>query len=308
MFELLAVVLPVFGLIGIGFVAGWTRLLSDRTGEGLSDYVFTLGIPVLVFKTMVNAKLPDAQPWGYWAAYFGGVAVVWALAMLVGRRFFGLNHQQSVVAGFCAGQSNTVLVGIPLLLKAYDEPGAVPLFLLVAVHLPVTMTTATLLFEGASFRNIFKLAPKLIFHPILLGLMLGLAYKFTGWPLEGPARTIADNIAASALPCALVAMGLALRKYGVNTDLRLNGVLIGLKLMLHPAVVFFLGFKLFHLPEVWAGVAVLFAASPTGINAYLFAARYKTGEAMASSAIATTTALSLLSTMFWLWMLGIKNL
>lgn len=308
MSDLIAIALPVFGLIGIGYLTGWTGLLSSKTGEGLSDYVFTLGIPVLIFKTMIGAKLPEAQPWGYWGAYFGGVAVVWLLAMWLGRRYLGLDHRESVVAGFCAGQSNTVLVGIPLLLKAYGEPGAVPLFLLIAVHLPITMTTATLLFEGASLKSLIRLLPKLILHPILLGLLLGLAYKFSGLPLNDPLKTIADNIAASALPCALIAMGLALRRYGLNRDWKLNSLLTGLKLMLHPAVVFLLGFKVFHIPEVWAGVAVLFAASPTGVNCYLFASRYKTGESMASSAIAVSTALSVLSTIFWLWALGIKHL
>ncbi len=73
----MAVVFPVFGLIAIGYIVGWVRLLPDRGGDGLSDYVFTLCIPVLIFKTMVNAQLPDAQPLGYWADYFGGVGVVW---------------------------------------------------------------------------------------------------------------------------------------------------------------------------------------------------------------------------------------
>ncbi len=308
MSDFLVVVLPVFGLIAIGFAAAWTKLLPLRAGEGLSDYVFSLGIPILIFKTMVNAHLPESQPWGYWTAYFGGVACVWVLAMLIGRRYFNLNHRQNVVAGFSAAQSNTVLVGIPLLLKAYGEPGAVPLFLLVAVHLPVTMTTATVLFEGMHLRTLWRLIPKLIFHPILLGLLVGLAYKFSGLPLSGPFQTVVENIAASALPCALIAMGMALKSYGLQSDFRLTGVIVILKLLLHPAIVFVLGFKVLHLPEVWAGVAVLFAAAPTGINCYLFAARYNTAQALASSAIAVSTALSIFSTLFWLWMLGIQHL
>ena len=63
--------------------------------------------------------------------------------MVAARRFFGLTGTSAVVAGFAAGQANTVLVGVPMILKAYGEEGAVPLFLLIAVHLPVTMTLAT---------------------------------------------------------------------------------------------------------------------------------------------------------------------
>jgi hypothetical protein len=40
MLAALLVVLPVFGLIALGYVARWTRLLRETTGEGLSDFVF----------------------------------------------------------------------------------------------------------------------------------------------------------------------------------------------------------------------------------------------------------------------------
>src|SRR5215218_2145383 len=103
----IAIVLPVFGLIGAGYVARQILLMTDRTGEGLSDFVFAMAVPCLIFRTLVKAEIPDVQPWGYWISYFAGVAVVWALAMLFGRRFFGLGGTSAVVAGFAAGQANT---------------------------------------------------------------------------------------------------------------------------------------------------------------------------------------------------------
>jgi hypothetical protein len=141
MLELFAIVLPVFGLIGIGHVARQTGFISERAGEGLSEFVFTLSLPCLIFRTLVRAEIPDVQPWGYWISYFVGVAVVWLLATVIGRRFFGIKGVSGVVAGFSASQANTVFVGVPMILKAYGDEGAVPLFLLIAVHLPVTMTS-----------------------------------------------------------------------------------------------------------------------------------------------------------------------
>ena len=103
-------------------------------------------------------------------------------------------------------------------------------------------------------------------------------------------------------------MGLSLRHHGMNGNIKLSGVLSLLKLMVHPALVYVLAFKIFTMPPVWSGVAVLFAASPTGVNCYLFAARYRTGEKIASSTIAMTTALSVFSTLFWLWWLGVRTI
>ena len=303
--DLIAVVLPVFGLIAVGFLASLTGLLPRRAGEGLSDFVSNIGVPALVLRTMATATLPDAQPWGYWFGYFGGLAVVWALAMLLARRVFGLEHGESVIAGFASAQSNTVLVGIPLIFRAFGDAGAVPLFLLIAIHLPITMTTATLLYEGAEEFNIGRLARRLLLNPLILSIFLGIGWRFAGLPLSGASKSIVDSLAAASIPCALVAMGLALRHYGLSADWRLTLSICALKLLVHPAAVYLLAFKVFSMPPVWAGVAVLFAAMPSGINAYLLADRYKTGIAIASGAIALSTGLSVLTILIWLSALGV---
>ena len=50
-----AIVLPVFGLIGAGYGARQIGLVTDRTGEGLSEFVFALAVPCLIFRTLVRA-------------------------------------------------------------------------------------------------------------------------------------------------------------------------------------------------------------------------------------------------------------
>lgn len=299
----LLVVLPVFGLIALGYTARWTKLVRETTGEGLSDFVFVLAVPCLLFRTLAKADIPASQPWGYWIAYFSGLAIVWALAMLVARRVFSRRGPELVVSGFAAAQSNTVFVGIPMILKAYGEAGAVPLGLLLAVHLPVTMTVATLLAEGRA-TSLGLLARRLFTNPIILGILLGSAARPFVALIPAPAWTIIDLIAGAAVPCALISLGIALRRYGVSSW-GLPAVLSGLKLGLHPLIVYLLATKLFQMPPHWSGVAVLFAACPCGINAYLFAERYRQGVADASSAIALSTALSLVTTAAWLTWLGV---
>lgn len=304
MSDLLTVNIPVFALIAIGYACARFDWLSERAGEGLSDFVFVVATPALVLRTMINATLPDAQPWGYWASYFLGVAIVWLAAMLAAQILHKRSYRESVVAGFSAGQANTVLVGIPVILKAYGDAGAVPLFLLIAVHLPVQMTAATLLFEGRKGLHLAQIARRLVLHPILLSLACGVALRAIDFAPPTPARLVIDGLAGAAVPCALVAMGLALRHYGIRADLAQTSGVVALKLLAHPALVYLFAFHVFDMPRVWAGVAVLFAAMPTGVNAFLFAARYKTAESLASSAIALSTGLALISTFLWLWALA----
>ncbi|PZR91923.1 MAG: transporter [Stutzerimonas stutzeri] len=304
MLSSLVIVLPVFGLIAIGYGTRWLKLLRETTGEGLSDFVFVLAIPCLLFKTLATATIPPDQPWGYWISYFAGLAVVWLIAQFVARRFFARKGPELVVSGFAAAQSNTVFVGIPMILKAYGDAGAVPLSLLLAVHLPVTMTAATLLAEGRGTSPLLLLR-RLFTHPIVVGILLGSAVRpFVGM-IPAPLWSIVDLIAGAAVPCALVSLGIALRRYGLASGIGLPAILSFLKLILHPLIVFLLATKVFAMPVAWAGVAVLFAACPCGINAYLFAERYKQGVADASSAIALSTGLSLFTTIGWLTFLGV---
>ena len=300
----LLVVLPVFGLIGLGYVARWTKLLRESTGEGLSDFVFVLAVPCLLFRTLAKADIPATQPWGYWIAYFAGLAIVWALAMLIASRFFARTGPELVVSGFAAAQSNTVFVGVPMILKAYGDAGAVPLGLLLAIHLPVTMTVATLLAEGRS-ASVPMLIRRLFTHPIIIGILLGSAVRPFVDQVPLPFWTIVDLLAGAAVPCALISLGIAMRRYGLESGIGLPTVLSALKLGLHPLIVYLLATRVFQMPPHWSGVAVLFAACPCGINAYLFAERYRQGMADASSAITLSTLLSLFTTAAWLTWLGV---
>jgi malonate transporter and related proteins len=309
MSQIVSIVLPTFGLIGLGYAAGRLRLLGERAGDGLSDYVLLIAIPSLIFRTLATGSAPEQNPWGYWTAYFAGVAVVWALAMAAARRVFARDGREAAVHGFSAAQSNTVLVGVPLILEVYGERGATPLFLLLAVHLPIMMTAAALLIEsaGAGAKPAAagkRLALTLATHPILLALAAGLLVQRFGSPPTGALKAVVDQLAATASPCALVAMGLALKRFGFLNDLRAAALISALKLVLHPLLVYALAFHVLDVPPVWAGVATLFAAMPCGINAYLIAARYKAAEETASSAVALSTALSVVTVSGWLLALG----
>jgi predicted permease len=191
-----------------------------------------------------------------------------------------------------------------MILKAYGDEGAVPLFLLIAVHLPVTMTLATILAEGRQASPVVVLR-RLFTHPIVVGILAGSACRPLASHVPAPAWQVMDLLASAAVPCALISMGIALRRYGLQTGWKLPTVISFLKLVLHPLIVLLLATRVFNMPPVWAGVAVLFASCPSGINAYLFAERYGEGVALASSAITLSTFLALGTTLVWLYVLGV---
>lgn len=303
------IVLPVFGVIAFGYVCAWTGLLRERVAEGVSDYVYTIAIPLLIFRTLSEAKLPEVSPWGYWFVYFAGAGVAWAIGQAISLHWLRREVREAIIHGFTSGQSNIVLVGIPLVLSAFGQPGAVPLFLLVAVNLPLMMTTASLMTEatgaGLSRASLVNLLRNFATNLILIAFVAGVAAQFAGIQATGAPKAVIDLIAQSSVPCALFAMGLALRRYGIAGDLSMTAVISTLKLLVHPLIVWLLVTYVVPLPPVLAGVAVLFAAMPCGINAYLLAERYKAGVAAAAGSVSLSTTLSIVSISFWLWMIGV---
>jgi len=113
-----------------------------------------------------------------------------------------------------------------------------------------------------------------------------------------------DMLSAAATPCALISLGLSLRHYGISGDLRAAGLISLLKLIVHPLAVYLLTF-LFAMPPVWAGVAVLFAAMPSGINGYLLAQRYGVAVGTATSAVSLSTGCAVFTVALWLYVLGV---
>ena len=302
------VVLAVFSLVGVGALAGRTKLLSDAVATGLAGYVTRLAVPVLLFRVMVFGDLPASPPWALWIAYFAGVALVFPIAIFLMTRVFGRDAVVGVISGVAAGFANTIMVGIPLVTAAYGEEGLVALTLLLSVHLPVMMLATSILIAWAKAPdkapNLLKatgeVARSLATNHLVMGLVIGFAVRLAGLPIEGFLANVVNQIAETAIPCALIVLGLNLNQYGVKGTILPAIALSGLKLFVMPAAVFFVSYYVVGLSALWTSVMTLTAACPTGINAYLIGSYFGTGMRIASSTITITTLAGLATLSFWI--------
>ncbi|PLX38328.1 MAG: AEC family transporter [Hyphomicrobiales bacterium] len=314
--QLVEIILPVFGLIGLGYAIAAFGILRKEVGEALGDFVFTVAVPLLIFRTLATAHLPAVSPWALWIPYFAAVVVVWTLADRVVRLGFGRDARAGVVGGVSAGFSNLVLIGIPLILTAFGEAGSVPLFILISVHLPVMMVASTLLIERVERReNQTAISPlhlmrsiglSLVSNPIVIGIIAGGLWRLAGLPVEGLPKVLIDKLAATAAPCALFALGMALKRYGIGGNLAPSLVLSVLKVGALPALVWTFTTYLTDLPPLWVSVATIAAACPTGVNAYLIANRFRTGHGLASNTITVTNAISVVAMAAWMQILPMQ--
>ena len=89
----------IFALIAIGYIAVASRYLKAETGDGLASFVYNVGVPLLLFKIILNAEFGKSEVLQIWAIYFGSAAITWTLSHLVVQKVFGRDTRAGVVAG-----------------------------------------------------------------------------------------------------------------------------------------------------------------------------------------------------------------
>ena len=301
-------VLFIFGLVALGYLSGLSGYLRVEVGDGLSDFAVGVALPLLLFRTMVTSDFHGATPWALWAVYFGAVAVAWTAGHLVTTRVFGRDSAAGVVGGVATAFSNTVLLGLPFMIGVFGQPGVEVLSLIVSVHLPTMMMASIIAFEifgrgdgprpaiGDLARDFLR---KIFSNPLIIGILAGVAWRIAGIPLPALFMRFVDALAGIAGPLALFAMGLGLKKFGISGNILPAVVLSALKLFLMPAAALLFAW-LIGLPPLTAIVCVATAALPSGINSYLIAVQFGTGQALASSQMTIATACAVVTMAFWL--------
>ena len=297
----LDIVLPVFGLVLLGYLVARTPLLTPEGIKGITNFVFFVAIPVMLFRSVSSLKVPDSVDPLLPVAYFAGVFVVYAASMVLGRGAFRLGGDDCALFAMGSTYSNLVLLGIPLVYLALGDKGLIAILLVVAVHALVLITLTTILIEltrghGATWRrSVVTAAGALTRNPVILGLAAGLIWGATGLELPKSVERLADMLKAAAPPAALFAVGASLAGFRLVGDPAQSATIIVLKLVALPAAVWASAVYVFALSPLNVAVATLAAAMPTGVNAFLLASVYDTYRERSATAVVVSTALAVVT-------------
>jgi hypothetical protein len=135
----------------------------------------------------------------------------------------------------------------------------------------------------------------LLKNPIFLGIVIGFSLNRLQMPLTGILDKTFGFLQNAVAACSLFALGVSLTKYRFAGQLKQSMTVVLVKNLALPMLVYLSCIHLFDLPSHWVFIAVFMAAQPTGINAYIFAERYQTAQALATTSIFLSTIFSLLT-------------
>jgi predicted permease len=314
---ILDIVVPVFGMVAIGWVLGRTPLLTHEGLRGLASVTFYALFPALLFRSMSKVRIETLSP-DILLAFFGASLALFFLLKLVSRAF-GLRPGEQAVFALAGTFSNGVGIGIPFVSYAFGEQGLVPLLMIISINSLILLTLASFLMEigtqggGSShvLRRLGGAALTMLKHPILPAIVAGLAWSEITTLVPGlgtPAvlDRILQGLATAAPPCGLIMAGASLAHVGLKGHWQLAAIAAACKLALLPLMVWTAGRYVFSLEPLWLTVATLNAALPAGANVYLVAQLYRTGVGLATNAVVVSTTASIVSLSVCLLLLGVQ--
>ena len=309
MAALFDVILPVFIVIGFGYVMVWRGYFSESAVDGLMKFAQGFAIPCLLFMAIATLDLGQNFDLALLGSFYAGALAGFTVGLLGARFLFHRAWEDSVAIGFCGLFSNALLLGLPITERAFGSNALEANYAIIAIHAPFCYGIGITAMEiarsrGSNARQIVGAVLGATFrNALIIGIILGFAVNLTGLPLPHVLTDALDLIIRAALPAALFGLGGVLYRYRPEGDLRTIFFIVAVSLILHPVTVWTLA-SVTELDRDALRSAVLPSAMAPGINAYLFANMYGKAKRVAASAVLFGTGLSILSVWCWLAILS----
>jgi malonate transporter len=290
MSAILNIIAPVFALILVGYAVARTPKWTPDATRYFNNFVFYVALPTLLFGKLASGEAFDGVEPLIVAAYFGGGLISMILLMVFSRLVFDLSGEERALMGMSAGFSNTVLLGLPLIVLTFGDASLGPITTMIAFNTLILLPTTIILVEIARGRrdqqSIAKIAlaplASMIRNPILIAIVAGAAWSFTGLAL----------LSGAAGPCALFVLGASLAEYKLAGQPAETASMTIAKLIVHPVLVWLLCTEVFVLDTLTTNVATMMAAVPVGATVFTVAQQYRVFVGPVTSSILISTAIS----------------
>lgn len=293
--KIIDVLIPIYAVAGLGFLFGRKHLLPDRAEKALSEFVFQLSLPALIFANIVSSDIRQVFDLRFIVVFAGSEALAAGISYLYYRYIRKMSGKPLILQVVGGVYSNTAFVGIPLFTELYGNTA--PLSMGILLH-NIYMVPPAIFFldladgkEGTSFRStlIKSLKSPMIFSTIAAILLL-----ICGVKVPPRILSVFELLGKPSTATAIFTLGLSI---GAAQSIRLPKEevrslieVVACKLLLVAAFAGVLG-TLLRLEEPWQTWAVISAMLPTAMNVYILSEHYESHTAVSRLNILISTLL-----------------
>jgi len=318
--NIIAIITPLILVGMLGFICTKSRWLNREQLNALSRFTFSISIPAFLFYQMAKADFSSQVSPHLFAAFYLPVLTCYLIAWLTNYYFSGnkpnkkteqsshKNSAASAVFALSASYSNTIIVGLPVLLAAIGEQVIGIVFLIVTFHSAMLFAlTAALAAKNTNnlkdknkYLNWLSFIKHTLNNPLIISILSGLLINVLGISLPVFLQESLALIGKPAITLALFILGGSLAFYHVRQEVKFISIACVNKLILLPSLVFLTTHYIFELEPLIITVLVILSACPTGVNAYLIATTHQQHQQTVAGTVVVSTLLSTITIPLWL--------
>lgn len=303
MISILWALLPIFGLIALGFVFRRGGFPGDSFWPQCERLIYFVLFPALLIDRLSAAPLGDLQIGPLAAAIVCAVLAVGAATWLV-KLVFGLGGANYGTL-FMSGVRFNTYVGIAAAEVLWHGPGASLAALVLAIWVPLVNFLSVWVLTrhqspgGSAVRAVPRTLLAVATNPLIVGCAIGVALNVTGTRMPFGIGDLIGVLADAALPLGLMAVGAGLELGSLRANLGLLALASGFKLAVMPAAMLAIT-NLLGVTGLAAAVAILFAALPGSPAAYILARQLGGDGRLMAGVITLTTVASAVTLPGWI--------
>lgn len=309
MLQVFNLVLPLFGLVLLGYISGRLVKLPMEGLAWLNFFVVYIALPAMFFRLLSRTPVSEFANFAFIGATTVNTFVIFCIAFAIASLRNQGNIARSTIQGFGGAYGNIGYMGPPLAFAAFGPEAGVAVALVFCFDNSLHFTMAPLLMafhshDGTKASTLaLQIARRIFTHPFIIATIAGVAGAIFSVQLPPAADKLLETLALAAAPCALFAMGVtaALRPLKrIPVEL---GYLLPIKLIVQPVLLLVLIAMLAPATSfIWVEAAILLAALPTATNVFVIAQQYGVWQERASSAVVLSTLASVVTVTIYLYL------
>jgi len=298
LYDILTLILPLFGLIVIGFLSARLSKRSLEELGWLSFFIIYVALPALFFKLLAQTPVEKLASWDFIGTNVGVTFAIFLLTFGFGLLSSKGRIADSTMQGLAGAYGNIGYMGPALAILAFGEKAAVPVALIFCFENILHFANAPALMavsgarQGSLGAMVAGVIRSILLHPFIIATAFGVAAAFLGVLPPAPIERLISYLAQAAAPCALFAMGVTLALRPLNRVPPELGYIVPMKLIIHPLLMYLALSYAGSFDPVWVFTAVLMAALPTATNVFVIGQQYGVWVERVSATILVTTILS----------------
>jgi malonate transporter and related proteins len=308
MIDILNLALPFFGLIFIGFACGKLRKIPDAGLAWMNFFILYVSLPALFFRILSKTPFEQLAQIDFVKATVLATAGAFFLSFCIGLIISRGRIAEATLAGVAGGFGNVGYMGPGLALATLGAEAAAPVALIFCFDalLIFALTPLLMAFSGtatAGFgRALLDVVRSILLNPLLISAGIGTVAAAHHYEPPVAVERLLAFLYTSAAPCALFALGVTVALRPMQRRPPEVPLLSAVKLIVHPILVLMLLPLFGTFSETWVSTAVLMAALPPALTAYVFARHYNTWIEQASGVVLFGTLFSVATLMGVMWL------